>query len=654
MNFFQKRYFLSVCLILIIVKAYPLFLLQQQNIDTLYKEAMHPKDLSRGIILSSQLCKIAKQKKDDIALIKGLNLLAEYFWEQGIDDSAKFYGYQSLNLSEKYHVDSLRAGTWVTLGLVSYDQAAYDSAINKYKNAVRLYKNENKASSLAITYKNIGICERKLSRFNNAITYFFTSIKIFELLKDNGDLADVYNSVALCFVSLKNYPKAIEYNKKALAIRLMMHDGKMIAQSLNNTGFAFKENHQPDSSIVYLSNCLAMRAREPDSSILVLTLQNLGSSWKMKGDFRKAESYILRSLNIAHRYNLKEDEARGNLDLSEIYTLQKKYAEALTAVNITANIAQSLKLPELLMDADSAKYNLYLAKGDYKQALYYSNKQNRLKDSLFTISKNNAISELEIRYQTQQKEKDITALNLQNGLQKKIVGQQKRSIIMLIVFAVLLMVLFVIAYKNFRNKHKANQRIQLLMRELHHRVKNNLQVLSGIFTLQLQNSKDEGIKNALRENESRLVSMNLIHHKLYADSTTTQIEMKEYLTSLLQHIKKSFGQKKQVSLEIDAEPIVLEATKAVAIGLIINELATNAFKYAFDGDTGRIRLELKQTAKSKILLTLRDNGKGIPAPGDKATTSFGLKLVNLMVNQLKATLVVKNENGAFYQMEIDV
>jgi two-component sensor histidine kinase len=195
-----------------------------------------------------------------------------------------------------------------------------------------------------------------------------------------------------------------------------------------------------------------------------------------------------------------------------------------------------------------------------------------------------------------------------------------------------------------------------LMRDMHHRVKNNLQILSGLFSMQIENLSDENTKIALRENEARLTSMNLIHNKLYLDNTTTKIEMNDYLTKLLNHIKDSFGVYKQrdVSLRIEVSTIMLEADKAVAIGLIANELATNAFKYAFTEAGGEIHLGLKLIEKSKLLLTLCDNGVGLKEENKDRPPSFGLRLVNLMARQLNSTLITKSNPGVFYQMEINI
>jgi two-component sensor histidine kinase len=191
---------------------------------------------------------------------------------------------------------------------------------------------------------------------------------------------------------------------------------------------------------------------------------------------------------------------------------------------------------------------------------------------------------------------------------------------------------------------------------MHHRIKNNLQVLSGLITLQMEGLEDEKTKDALRANESRLVAMNLIHSKLYSDHTLTLVEMNVYLTRLLYHISKSYGDwgGNPVHSHTEIDDISLDAEKAVAIGLIVNELVTNAYKYAFDGRGGNLYLEFKRIGKTKAGLCLRDDGKGFDSPLQQSGESFGLKLVNLMARQLGTALTVENQNGMYWKMEIEL
>ena len=654
----MNRKSLWLCSVIILISINLFALTNSRDANSLLNKAISvfTKYPNTGITLAKQACHIAEITGDGLQKARSLNTVAKFYWQLRRYDSAKVYGQNALLIAQKQHIDSLEGDSWLILGIIDHSRGYYQQAIERYYKSIPLYKKANKLSKIAKSNLDIGISKQQLSLYNEAIKYYLLAGNYFENLNDNKNLANTYNAIASCFVSESDCKKAIEYNIKALYIRRKFNDAPLIAQSLNNIGFVFKENHQPDSAIIYLTKSLEIRKHGTDSSEQVSPLQNLGSCWKMKGNFKKAENYISRSLRIALKYDMREEMARGDLDLAELYIAEKRYKEARALVKLTQKTAAELKLPELLMDAYATQFDIYHQVGDYKNALFYSNKKNEIKDSMFTIAKNKTISELEIQYQTSQKEKDIAALHLKNNLENKIVREQGLSIIGLGIAAVLLLLLFVIAYNNFRIKDNANKRIQTLMQDLHHRVKNNLQILSGLFMMQINNLSDENTKNALRENEARLTSMNLIHNKLYLDHTNTQIEMEEYLTKLLHHIKDSFGTGKEndINLKVEVERIMLEADKAVAIGLLINELATNAFKYAFDDMAGEIYLSLKHEGKSRLLLTLSDNGKGIEKTDKEKAPSFGLKLVNLMVRQLNATLVVNNDIGVSYQMEIGI
>ena len=625
--------------------------------NLLLKKAYGATNKDSGIRLAQQAYDAAMRLSNNPVAVKSLTLISENYWDLKNYNNSEIFARRALIIAQKYQLDSLKGDCWLSLGMISYSRENFRKSIDEYNYALAEYIKCDQKGYMADAYMNIGVSERKLSKYKEAIDNFTKAASIYVNSGRRKNLSSTFTSIAGCFLDLKNYPKALEYNNKALQIRKELNEKQLVSNSLNNIGIIFLRAKQPDSGIFYLDKSLALMKGVKDSSELVLTLQNLGACWKLRGHLDKAERYLLRAQDIASKYPMAEESARGEADLAEIYSSQKKYDKALNSINITIDNAKKAKLLDLLQRAYSVKYNIYKQIGDYKNAVLYADKKGELNDTLFAISTTRAVTDAETKFQTKQKELVITSLREQANLRQKILGQQKTLIFVLSIAAVLLAALFVIAYNNFRKKNKANKRIQTLMQDLHHRVKNNLQILSGLFTMQIDNLSDENTKNALRENEARLTSMNLIHNKLYLDNTTTKIEMNDYLTKLLNHIKDSFGGYKQneINLRIEVSNIMLEADKAVAIGLIANELTTNAFKYAFNGQVhGEIHLALQLVEKSKILLTLGDNGVGLKAENKDKAPSFGLKLVNLMARQLNSTLVVNNNNGVFYQMEISI
>lgn len=653
----KKEPLLFFLLFFCINNAFSHYYQDSNNPQALLEIAGKTDDAKTGINLARQVYKKAEAAKDNSLIVKSLTVMANRYWDIEDYKSSKNYAQSALSIANSFSLDSLKGNCWIVLGLVNYSQSNFEFSIYDYNNAAREFLKCNQKWYLAIAYMNIGVSNRKLGLYETAIDNFVNAARIFESISKKESLAATYSSIAGCFSDLDNYKSSLEYNIKALRLRQQIKNDDLISSSLNNIGFVYYRAGKPDSAINYLSRSLQMMKVGKDSDELVLTLQNLGASWAKKGQLDKGERYILRSLKIAENYKQSEEYVRGKEDLAEIYLEQKKYAQALSAINVTIDTAAKSKLLDLLQRAYTVKYNIYKQSGDYKNALLYADKASELKDIIFNAKRDRAITDKQTKYKTEEAEKDAAAFKEKSELKDKIVTQQTMYIIVLGFAAVLLAVLFVIAYNNFRKKNKANQRIQTLMRDLHHRVKNNLQILQGLFSMQIDNLSDEKTKNALRENEARLTSMNLIHSRLYLDNTTTKIEMGDYLTKLLNHIKDSFGEygQNEVNLKIEVSNIMLEADKAVAIGLIANELTTNSFKYAFDGKVGgEIHLALQLIEKSKILLTLGDNGVGLkPESKDKAP-SFGLKLVNLMARQLNSTLVVKSNPGVFYQMEISI
>jgi PAS domain S-box-containing protein len=195
---------------------------------------------------------------------------------------------------------------------------------------------------------------------------------------------------------------------------------------------------------------------------------------------------------------------------------------------------------------------------------------------------------------------------------------------------------------------------EVLLREIYHRTKNNMQVICSLLRLQVNYIKDERITQVLQETESRIYSMALMHEKLYQSKDLSKIDLGIYIKDLANSLMVNYlyGHEK-ISFHIDVMSVIVSIDTAVPCGLIINELLTNALKYAFpSGAEGNIVVSLSTTSDNEIDLVIADNGIGLPADLDfKKVNSLGLKLVfNLVENQLKGRLEVNNYPGTEYQI----
>ena len=198
---------------------------------------------------------------------------------------------------------------------------------------------------------------------------------------------------------------------------------------------------------------------------------------------------------------------------------------------------------------------------------------------------------------------------------------------------------------------------EVLLQEVHHRVKNNLQIVDGLIQMQVRRSQDSNIIAVLRDSQSRIASIALVHEKLYCSDTLANIDFAYYLPDLIAHLFESYKiSSSQIQLCLHVEPIEVDIETAIPCGLIINELVSNALKYAFpDNREGFIQIEFyqgkTQTAPPQLELFVRDNGIGLPADFQiQNTRSLGMTLVQGLVEQLEGILEIRHQPGSEFKI----
>lgn len=192
---------------------------------------------------------------------------------------------------------------------------------------------------------------------------------------------------------------------------------------------------------------------------------------------------------------------------------------------------------------------------------------------------------------------------------------------------------------------------EVLLKEIHHRVKNNLQVISSLINMQIRKLDTAPAKNALLECQSRIQAIALIHEKLYQSSNYARISLPEYVRSLVTDIFQATGaSQKNIHFELDIPHLSIAIDKAIPCALIINELVTNSIKHAFPNRTGVIIVKIQNT-NGQYMVNIEDNGIGLP-PGFsiESSQSLGLQLVTILVDQLNGQIRIQRENGTRYSI----
>ena len=196
----------------------------------------------------------------------------------------------------------------------------------------------------------------------------------------------------------------------------------------------------------------------------------------------------------------------------------------------------------------------------------------------------------------------------------------------------------------------------LLIKEVHHRVKNNLQIISSLLKLQSAKTTNLEIQNSLGEAQDRINSMALLHQLLYRNNQMTSLLFNEYLESLINQISGSFSlTKKNITIQSHLIELELDLDTAIPLGLITNELMSNAYKHAFNGKDGIIKVELSKLVKNTYQLKVSDNGQGLAADFDLTSSdSLGLDIVAILSEQINAELKIYNDNGAHFEIVFKV
>jgi two-component sensor histidine kinase len=205
------------------------------------------------------------------------------------------------------------------------------------------------------------------------------------------------------------------------------------------------------------------------------------------------------------------------------------------------------------------------------------------------------------------------------------------------------------------NEDEINRQLkekEILLSEVHHRVKNNLAIISGLLFMQSESVDDPKIKQLLTESQSRIKSMAIIHDQLYKSENFSEIDIQEYLIELTNKIASSYSSSnKKIDIEIESNSFSMQISIALTIGLIINELVINSYKYAFENrKEGKIKIKFNQ--QEKYYFSVADDGIGLPAAKEiESKNTLGMNLIQILVHQLRGELEFFNDGGAVCKIQ---
>ena len=391
---------------------------------------------------------------------------------------------------------------------------------------------------------------------------------------------------------------------------------------------------------------------------MAIAYNNIGECYNLLGQTEQAITYFKEALNLRRKYNNNLGLVGTLNNIGHFYLNSQKYDSASMYLEEAAILVHKIDAKELLRDNLKHRMELATAKNDFKKAYFLSLEHTAIKDSILNKEKTKSLYELQTKYETEKKEQENKTQLAQLNYQRAQLDNRETWIYTLISAILVTLIYAFIIRKNFLRLKKAKQKIQFLHRELNHRVKNNLQILSSIFSLQAEHFNDAQIVEAIKSGESRVNAMALIHQKLYLDEAVQEVNLKAYVSELVNYLIKIYGfHTKELNLDMDLEDMEISVDKAIPIGLIINELVSNALKHAFkDNPDPLLQIMVSRNAEGNFALKISDNGKPkgkIPPEEKKSKPSFGLKMVKILVQQLNGHMEESNDAGQHYNLQFN-
>jgi two-component system, sensor histidine kinase PdtaS len=441
---------------------------------------------------------------------------------------------------------------------------------------------------------------------------------------------------------------------------------------------------------------------------LMLAYKAVAEAELKVGRIPQAEKYASRALALGEKYQHKKETAELLNDLTQIYLLKKEYNKAQAAAHraLTFNGAMAdadyqLELrnklrkayialddkgaasrettqikrllgasvsrgklevsdPDLLNDLSELEYG----KENYKNAYDYYRQYAQYQIDRLQREKDSSVVRLQAQFELTDKSLKIKDLTIKQQSNRLKIARQRNSIIAVVAILLLLIVTSVILWRAYRAKRKNNQLLKqkndiielalkeksLLLREIHHRVKNNLQLIISLLNIQSRENNHAVVDAFLEKGRNRIISMALIHQNLYETDNLTRVNFEEYLHKLAHAAMASFKyDDQQITFEIGAKDIYFDINNAIPLGLITNELICNALKHAFnDKNHGKISIRVEKTLRGDYHFHFSDNGIGHHPTNSKK--SFGKELVSLLTMQLNGKLRVSSLAGTVYDI----
>lgn len=601
------------------------------------------------------------------AIITALTTLAEAHGDSALIYDVRFaQGKQlmfqrnqiaAIKLFEKYATYQYNAGdsSQYYLGLLSIGDVHtrlgnFDKGEENLKKALAYYESSGDKRKAGVTSRGIGNLLRRQGKFDQALLNYHKAYDIFNELGKEKDTGALHNPLGITYARIGDKKKA-EYHFRGSLVHAKNFGGESrVGSALANISTVLADK---DSIESYLLRSMQIFEDINVSVEVARRCFSLGMLYEKNDRLEEAINFLNRSKR-EFKKSKQPELPQINVRLALAYSKLGKRKESLKFLDENLDFVENIPDKDGRSDYIEVIAQTYYHLGDIENTWKFRKEAENLKDSILNESRLNAIADIEKSFEVKQKNLEIEKLKIEDELNNVQLSRQRLGLFGSIGALGFLGFFFQRLRKSNILIKKQNSEKEVLLKEIHHRVKNNLQVISSLLGLQSLSVKDEAARLAINEGRSRVHSMSLIHQNLYKKDNLTGIEMPAYINKLSKNLISTYQLSDQeIDLVIDVDKITLDVETVVPIGLIINELITNSLKYAFiQRKGGKIGINLKEDHK---ILQLKVWDDGIGLTSDQLSIkedSFGHSLIRAFKDKLEADIAIDIKNGTAITLDI--
>jgi two-component system, sensor histidine kinase PdtaS len=506
----------------------------------------------------------------------------------------------------------------------------------------------------------------------NLLRYCELAVKCGEQTRDTSlQMARIYAETGKAYMQLGKLENAVTFEKKAIGIGKKYDTLEYYVPMMRDLCFSLLHAGRAEEAVGQLKDIekLISSRKKPlpdfQQSAFLSTEVLVYVGIKQ---YEKAASYAKQYVRILKKYPSTDYVYMFSSPLIAYFTNTHQGKEAETLADSLLGFAHATNVKQNVAVCYLSKSRADSSIGDLQGALINYQLYKKMTDSVLNEASSFQLAQVQVELETEKKDNDIKALQQQEVIQKVRLEHSRVTNIIVIISVIVLSFLLLLLYSRYRIKQRLHRQVEQkqqainekntaleqlvnekdwLVKEIHHRVKNNLQIVISLLNAQAEYLEHPMARSAIQQSRERMEAIAIIHQKLYRTENNTLIHVRAYVYELVDNLQECFANARDIHFQLDIADIVLDIAQSVPLGLILNEAITNAIKYAYpEGERGTVSISLQPADAGRIELRIADNGRGMPSNFDwKNSSSLGLQLINLLTQQLKGELYFINKNG---------